>query len=362
MEGGDRSEMELLQERLGASWPALAEARRRTAALRQRIETELAEFTDSEDTSVVVFGSLARGEVTSASDVDWTLLVDGAADPQHLDMAFEIGKRVAGLANQPGREGTFGGIAVSHDLIHKIGGSDDTNRNTTQRILLLLESAVIGRSDAYDRVVRNVLRRYILEDFGWMRANNPFNVPRFLQNDIARYWRTVAVDFAYKRRERQEKGWALRTAKLRMSRKLTYAAGLLMCFSVAMDLDSSALPELGAGARDRDPSIMLLVVDHLWEMCKKTPLDLMARLFLRYPDLEPVARDFFGSYDQFLSLLENEDARKHLDILPSADAASDPVYQDVREMGHLFQEALTKLFLEENGTPLFGLTKTYGVF
>jgi predicted nucleotidyltransferase len=30
---------------------------------------------DSED--AVVFGSLARGEFTAGSDIDWTLLVDG---------------------------------------------------------------------------------------------------------------------------------------------------------------------------------------------------------------------------------------------------------------------------------------------
>ena len=31
----------------------------------------------SEDTSLVVFGSLARGEWTSGSDLDWTYLIDG---------------------------------------------------------------------------------------------------------------------------------------------------------------------------------------------------------------------------------------------------------------------------------------------
>ena len=35
-----------------------------------------------EDTSIVVFGSLARSELTSGSDLDWVLLVDGFADPE----------------------------------------------------------------------------------------------------------------------------------------------------------------------------------------------------------------------------------------------------------------------------------------
>ncbi len=29
---------------------------------------------------------------------------------------------------------------LGHDIIHQIGGQYDTNKNTTQRILLLLES------------------------------------------------------------------------------------------------------------------------------------------------------------------------------------------------------------------------------
>ena len=84
-------------------------------------------------------------------------------------------------------------------LIHEIGGEDDNNRNTTRRLLLLLESRAIGREDAYKRVVRSILERYLLEDRGFWRGTQ-YRVPRFLQNDFARYWRTLAVDFAYKLR------------------------------------------------------------------------------------------------------------------------------------------------------------------
>ena len=46
----------------------------------------------SEDTSLVVFGSLARGEWTSNSDLDWTYLIDGEANPDHLVIAQKIQK------------------------------------------------------------------------------------------------------------------------------------------------------------------------------------------------------------------------------------------------------------------------------
>src|ERR1700756_1770377 len=44
----------------------------------------------SQDTSLVVFGSLARGEWTSGSDLDWTYLVDGEANSDHLAIVQQI--------------------------------------------------------------------------------------------------------------------------------------------------------------------------------------------------------------------------------------------------------------------------------
>lgn len=47
------------------------------------LSTEIPGYT-SEDTSLVVFGSLARGEWTSKSDLDWTFLIDGGANSDSL--------------------------------------------------------------------------------------------------------------------------------------------------------------------------------------------------------------------------------------------------------------------------------------
>jgi len=71
------------------------------------------------------------------------------------------------------------------------------------------------------RVLRVLLKRYLVDDFGYaMPPKAAARVPRFLLNDLVRYWRTMAVDFAAKRREREGAGWGLRNFKLRMSRKL----------------------------------------------------------------------------------------------------------------------------------------------
>jgi len=106
----------------------------------------------------------------------------------------------------------------------------------TQRILLLLESLPIGTRSAYDRVVRAVVDRYLEEEAQLLvEGGKEFKVPRFLLNDIVRFWRTMAVDFASKQRDRGGEGWGLRNAKLRMSRKLIFASGLLVCFACNLD-------------------------------------------------------------------------------------------------------------------------------
>jgi predicted nucleotidyltransferase len=341
-----------LGARLGVEWPSIIAARERAAGVMARLQKDHGQqHIVVPNTTLVVFGSLARGEVTEGSDIDWTLLVDGSADPEHLEAAQRISARLR--EKKPAEGGPFGSLTFSHDLIHKIGGDDDSNHNTTQRLLLLLESAPIGNPGAYDRVVRNVLKRYVEEDIT-SPEDTAYRVPRFLQNDISRYWRTMAVDFAHKRRVRGGKGWAIRNAKLRLSRKLMYAAGLLTCFSCDTVFRTSAR---GQPLHDAQQ-----VVDHLYEMVRTMPLDIIAGVVLScFGKISVSGEKLFTAYDEFLALLHDKVKRKHLnDLLPDA-ADGDPEYQKVRELGTRFQDALTEIFLVKK-TPVRELTIRYGVF
>ncbi len=311
----------------------------------------------SEDTSLVVFGSLAREEWTSKSDLDWTYLIDGEANSDHLKISQQIQKLFRDEDyNEPGPTGTFGNMAFSHDVIHQIGGQHDTNRNTTQRILLLLESCPIGkRTEAYERVIRGVINRYLEEDVHPLtRDSQRYRVPRFLLNDIVRFWRTMAVDFASKQRDRAGEGWGLRNAKLRMSRKLIFASGLLVCFSLNLD------PELNSQISTDKDAIKLKLVNHIRDWVRLTPLEILAKSIDQYGVPDAAGKELFGAYAEFLGLLNDEASRTALKALRASDSRTDATFQKVREISRAFENALDQIFFEnKNFAPL---TRKYGVF
>ncbi|MFN7933236.1 MAG: nucleotidyltransferase domain-containing protein [Bryobacteraceae bacterium] len=311
----------------------------------------------SPDTSLVVFGSVAREEVTSGSDLDWVLLIDGQSVPEHKDQEREMERLFVKRFAEPGSSGLFGKMVGSHDLVHNIGGEDDLNSNTTRRVLLLFESHPVGNREAYDRVRRQVLRRYLCDDRGLTHAGGDVRVPRFLLNDITRYWRTVTVDFVYKQRADNDKKWALRNAKLRMSRKLIFAAGLARVFFCHLDQGAQAARAQLSDARD-----VTLLTAYLEQVLTLTPLEVIAKACIDLGISDDTARFIFDSYDRFLGILDDGDKRAELERARShEDLRTSTAWAEVRAISKPFHDGLVALFLDEH-TILRELTMTYGLF
>lgn len=325
---------------------------RRTA----RLHAALSDATASQhgsDASIVALGSVGRFEFTDESDIDWVLLVDGQADLAHQTQIASIAMSVKAHSKKPvGPEGTFGKMASSHDLVQYIGGGDDSNANLTRRMLLLLESRPIGDAAAYDRVVRVILERYLTGDHGWGRATG--GVPRFLLNDVMRYWRTIAVDYAYKQWTRDKEGWALRSAKLRLSRKLIFASGLISCFSLAGEswADDQSVTQ---GERK------LRGIEKLSAVSSQTPLDRLAGAFAAESVQESAVRQAFDAYDAFLGILSDGSKRARLKELGSEAAEGDDSWAEITMLGRKFQESLDALFFDGSGH-YPQLIRRYGVF
>lgn len=350
--------LEELKRNFGGNWPAIERARIAATERVRQLDALLVEegraggSLVSGDVSLVVFGSLARGEWTSGSDLDWTLLIDGGADHEHANTAHRIGEllRQRGFS-PPGRTGIFGNLAFSHNIIHQIGGLDDSNRNTTQRLLLLLESRAVNRPDAYDRVILGILRRYLQNDFRTFRLK----VPRFLLNDLHRYWRTMCVDYASKYRERASEGWAIRNIKLRLSRKLIFAAGLVTCYCCDPRIVGQLNPNL-----EREPTVDGMAA-YLRGFVERTPLDVLCDALVRWSNPE-TAQLILGAYDTFLAQLDNADNRKRLTDLIPERSATDNLFQELQAQTRSFEKGLERLFFDDSPTVLSPLNREYGVF
>jgi predicted nucleotidyltransferase len=188
--------------------------------------TELRKILATEDSTftIIVVGSLARGEASDESDIDYYFFGDDDASvtrataflkSKHEDIAAIVGK-------QPSAEGAFGSSACETHaaLVKDIGGGKDSNAKITRRILFLLEGTWLTSQETFLKYRNAVLIRYVSEFI------EPHHLCRFLLNDIIRYYRTICVDFEFKTVE-GNKEWGLRYIKLRYSRQLLYFSGLM---------------------------------------------------------------------------------------------------------------------------------------
>lgn len=358
-----------LADTTGSAWPAVARGRSSARDVLRQLTAELSEFINY-DVDIVVFGSLARRERTSGSDIDWTMLIDGQASLKHRVLARDIDAKLVEMGmKQPGGEGIFGSMAFSHDIVHHIGGQADSNRNTTQRVLLLLESDVIRSAESdpvgppYDelvpleRVTRQIFERYLVHDSNYHEGEDEASrIPRFLLNDIVRYWRTMCVDFAYKDWEQAGQKWALRNIKLRTSRKLLFFSGLLTVLSCWQNDMLKRKP----AAEESQKEYLLRMQAHLTSFARSTPLDILV-WSLGELGLQNATVRFLDQYERFLVLLDDADVREHLAQLLENDVYTDEHFLECRAVSHDIQETLTGVCFDEH-TQLREFIRHYGVF
>ena len=182
-------------------------------------------------------------------------------------------------------------------------------------------------------------------------------------NDVARYWRTMTVDFAYKQRDRQNRGFAIRNLKLRMSRKLLFLAGMIACFECHTSFASSE------ERRDfYSTKQVQAVIGRLREILSKSALEIVATALLRSPELDVHTKALFDAYDEFLAMLSDErprcegrTVRDHLDSLPIEKLGVDAIASQGRQISHRFRDAIAAIFLNADNE-LGRLTIEYGVF
>lgn len=331
MGASTRLPLERLSWQAGVEFDNLFRARELTCKGLKEYRSRLADVGAPEDIAVVLMGSWGRAEVTSGSDNDFVIL-DNTNPTRDLE-PFQ--KRVEMVLNQsPSADGPFASPVRCDPLVDQIGLQEDSNHHLTRRMLYLLESVPVLGDELYHSLFDRLLERYL--DVS-VKDKRP---PRFLLNDIVRYWRTICVDFAGKERRNGEK-WGLRNAKLRTSRKLLFAAGLL--------------PVLRCSTFEKEEMFTFLR-----EQLSMPPADRIADAFLSYEMFDPGARTL-RAYDEFIGLIDRNDFRDALAGLRREDKDDSEEFRRVRRIGSELQVGLLALLFESTGD-LPELVRDYVVF
>ncbi len=328
---------EHLADQAGVAVPNLIAARDYTRERIHALRGRLADESNAAGLSICVFGSWAREELTPDSDDDWAVV---SAEPFNaydstVVSAVAIAQRHLGVEDRaPGSQKIFGVPFDVENLVNNVGLDADTNTNLTRRMLLLLESTEV-KGDTHDAARKAVLGRYM--NYGV----KPFRPPRFLLNDLTRYWRTICVDFEGKHADKEgsDPKWVSRNAKLRISRKLLFAGGLvpiLLCH-----LYESAAMEA--------------FLEHWVEA---VPLDRLAAAFI-WADAEPEGARALLAYDRWLAIQMSKDSRDELKTLTHQNRRESELFQDIMEIGAEFERAILALLF---GTRLAPLAQQYLVF
>ncbi|HMK79993.1 MAG TPA: nucleotidyltransferase domain-containing protein [Xanthobacteraceae bacterium] len=262
---------------------------------------------------VVTCGSYARREASAESDIDFFIIANG--HPAVAPWLEEVRAAISEIVPvEPAEGGAFSSLEARDDMLHNIGGDNDSNHKITRRMLFLLEEEWLFDAAEMKSFRRQILERYIGEGM------TDHQLALFLLNDVIRYYRTMAVDYEFKTAEGETpKPWGIRNIKLVFSRKLLYASGL---FSVAMTVDRTREAKIATLEQLFD----LPVIERMNQVCGKGAME-----------------GVLGSYNHFLERLEDADVRNRLKVLQK-DKRSDPLFRELKNEGHHFTRELLKLF------------------
>jgi len=308
-----------LEEAATIKLPNISAARSRTEQGLASLRARFAEIRVDADATVVLTGSWGRHEVTETSDNDALIVFSKPKHRRAQPKEARVAKALEG--KPPGREGIFGKHVWLDDLQEKIGREADSNTNLTRRMLFILESVPVCGADVHVRARRMLIDRYL-------DANvKDYRPPRFLLNDLIRYWRTIAVDFESKMRARHGEGWGLRNAKLRLSRKLLYAGGLLPVLECHRHRAADMLPFLD-------------------ERMSVPPLDRVADVFIEHDRLDAGVRAL-TAYDEFVGILHDGAKRAELDALEQRDSGDSKLFAYLAALGDEFENGLLSLLFDD---------------
>jgi hypothetical protein len=319
------------------------------------LKERLPSTSDYSKVDVILTGSFARRELTAGSDCDY--IITSLETVEH-DVMPTMVHVVEGVMTDlqfmdPGAQGVFGDFTPAGDLIWRIGLDSDSNINITRRALILTESVSVLNPDVRLILLEKILSRYCADYIsGYRQVQDGIKAPRFLLNDVIRYWRTIAVDFGAKQWRLTQADMGLRHAKLLTTRKILFAGSLMALFLAqsSLSLDN----EDDQGAYDK-------LKAYLSNELSKPPL---ARLLAAYDRASGQAQEamarILSSYSSFIGILDRPDTRRLLKADPEGSAEAKGLLGEIHTIGEEIESGLEVVFFDD---PTFApLTRRYGLF
>lgn len=190
------------------------------------------ESLDFTDMCFIVVGSIGRNEALDASDMDIVPIArgeDALAAYRESDQGLrEVLRERLGVAVSKGLDLTEPTSVESLVEAESIGGSEDTSQKLTKRILILTEGREVETAGSFR--IKDVCLE-ILEAYGSKERTRGRHALS-LCNDIARYYRTLCVEYKTKA-DAEDADWCTRNLKLRHSRKMWYFANIVAIVNLA---------------------------------------------------------------------------------------------------------------------------------
>jgi hypothetical protein len=282
---------------------------------------------------VLAVGSYGRLEARPAvSDLEWLLVFDDAhVAPEEAivlqanvadTLAAEVGRKKLSIGK------TFGALCPLSTLRSNIGGIADSNQTLTYRMLALTEGRPLNNGAQYEHMLETLANAYGATHTAGHRLLS-------LATDIARYWRTLRIDYKHKVDE-QGKPWAVRGIKLRGVRRFSYL--------------SSAMHFVACGprciqSRGKANQMEVSKVHRFMRTMATSPTQRLAIAWEKMNAPAEPLHDVLRVYDTICGKLANAEIRKSLDNLPDDIRHNDSVYVDLRENVQDLHTKMAKLIL-----------------
>ncbi|QRN35757.1 nucleotidyltransferase domain-containing protein [Pectobacterium brasiliense] len=273
----------------------------------KKLKTDLLDVLGDDSNSeytIVTTGSFGRNEASTESDFDLFLFCEKEENKESIlsktALIDECIKKY--VAKDTGSTGTFGAneVVSFENLLKNIGGSEDTNKLLTRRMLFLLEGISVYNSTLFESYRKTLINKYL-------KSSSDGKIDKYLLNDIIRYYRTITTDFQHKI-DSDGKSWGIRNIKLRFSRKILYFAGI-MAIGYASDKEQDVTARVSLLSSLLDTAPLERIFEIYEEKLSSNGYDILERIFT--------------DYNCFLESISNKEKRQLLEKIKTKEERLD---------------------------------------